>query len=166
MEAAGAKLHGTTGTVGLSRDQVVSKVRGLLDTAAGHTGETPRIASYTGALIGRAMQATGGLAGVPDEVANQAYHHVKIATAHVVSKVLHHPAWRRLATAAVLKKGEISKALTSDEADGLKGIVAGVIADTRLHPRVGYDDAALGAVARGAYRHCHDRLCALKAAMN
>ena len=40
----------------------------------------------------------------------------------------------------------------------LKDHVARLIADTRLHPRVAYDDQALAAVAHGAYQHLRGRI--------
>lgn len=157
MEAAGAKLHGTTGITGLSRDQVVSKVRDILDSAAGHTPGASRAASYTAALAGKVAATV--VPGLPGEVANSAEAHVASATGYVIHKVLAHPAWRRLAAFSVLR---LRKSLDGNEADQLKGIVANAIADIRLHPRIAHDDAALAAVARGAHRHLHDRLCALK----
>ena len=157
MEAAGAKLHGTTGITGLSRDRVVAKVRDILDSSTGHTPGESRAASYTAALAGKVAATV--VPGLPGDVASSTEQHVAQATGYVIHKVLAHPGWRRLAASSVLR---LRKSLDGEEADRLKEMVASTIADTRLHPRIAYDDAALAAVARGAHQHLHDRLCALK----
>lgn len=154
--------YGTTGIVGLSRDQVVGKVRGLLDHALSHSEGLPRVGTYAGALATKIGATVLGYAtGVPgpEHLAPNLEAHIAAASGYVTHKVLSHPAWRRLATTAVLR---VKKNLSSGEDDELKGIVAGVIADTRLHPRVCCNDTALARVAHGAYQHCYSRLCALK----
>jgi hypothetical protein len=154
----GNHLHGTGGIVGLSRGQVVEKVRGLLDTVLSHSEGLSRAGTYSGAIATRVVANVIGLPG-SEVLSPDLEHHVASATGYIAHKVLAHPAWRRLATAVITR---VKKSLDDDEAESLKGIVSGVIADTKLHPRVSCDDAALAEVARGAYQHCHDRLCALK----
>jgi hypothetical protein len=151
----GAKPYGTTGITGMSRDQVKAKVRGFLDENLGHT-VGPRPVTYSAAIAAR---LAGTVLGLPVDTQVEAEKHIASATGFVTGKVLAHPAWRRLAARVIVR---LRKSLEPDEAEELKGVVSGVMADTRLHPRVSCDDAALAEVARGAYRHCHDRLDALK----
>ncbi len=156
-----AKPYGTTGTVGLNRGQIVGKVRGFLDAASSHTDDLPRAASYAGTVAAKVAGAAAGMAGAPPDVQDQLTAHVAHATGYVARKVLGHPGLKALATKVLTR---MRKSLESADQNELKGIVANVVADTSLHPRVSCDDAALAQVARGAYRHCHDRLHALKQA--
>ncbi len=160
----GAKPYGTSGITGMSRDQVIGKVRGFLDKNLEHT-VGPRSVTYTMALAAKVGSlVTSQILGLPADTQVEAEHHIASASGYISAKVLAHPATvRMVAKAAKGVARIIRKALDPDEEDELKGIVAGVIADTRLHPRISCDDAALSQVARGAYKHCHDRLCALKA---
>lgn len=158
MAERGNRLYRTSGLTGLSRDQAAAKVRDLLDGALKHNEGLSRVGSYTGAL---AAKVTSYVTGLPIEESAQLEHHLASAAGFLAHKVLASPAWRRLAARAITS---IKKSLTPNEAEDLKGIVANVITDTRLDPRISCDDAALAEVARGAYQHCWDRLCALKQA--
>jgi hypothetical protein len=160
MEAKGVKLHGAGGITGLSRDQVLTKIKQLLDNKA---KTTAHVAAH-GASIAL------GRVGIPDELASHALEHGKIAgehvlaqTGYIIGKVLEHPAFKNLATkVSTGKKGNVQKALEGEHCERLKNIVAGVMADTRLDTHVSCSDDALAHVACGAYRHLHDRICALR----
>lgn len=160
MEAKGVKLHGTGGTTGLSRDQVVGKIKKLLDNRAKATAHV--VAHGAGFALGRV--------GIPDEIASHAVEHGKMAgehvlaqTGYIIGKALEHPAFKRLTAKVVLaRKDKIQKGLEGHHCEELKNIVAGVMADTRLDPHVSCSDDALAHVACGAYRHLHDRICALR----
>ena len=166
MEHRGVPLHGTSGILGLNRGGVMNKIRNILDAVIGIEGG-PRAAKYVGGLIGGVL---GSVPGTPPEIMEQAIshgahlaEHLKEATGTVVGKVIEHPAYRRLAAKVVLRKDDqVTKSLEGDDESRLKDIVAGAMADTRLSPHVSYSDAALAAVAHGSYRHCRDRLCALR----
>lgn len=159
-----SKLYGTTGVVGLSRAQVVSKVKGLLDGALSHEEGLSRKVTYPAGLAGIATRvAQMVLPGnaIPEDVAASTQKHVAHATGYVIHKVQAHPRFQRLAVKAMT---HLRKGLDQPEGEELKDLVATTIADTSFHPRVACDDGALAAVAHGAFRHCHDRLCALKQA--
>lgn len=165
MEAKGITLHGTGGLMGKSRDQVIDKIKNILDDVSGHTGGS-RIARYTGAAVGALL---GSAPGVPTDIMQPLMHHsaeaadqIRQTTSLVVGKTLEHPAFKALARRAIFRKKGISKSLHPEEGERLKEIVAGVMADTRMPPHVNYSDPALSAVAQGAYRHLHDRICALR----
>ncbi|MFI5380731.1 MAG: hypothetical protein ACHRHE_15640 [Tepidisphaerales bacterium] len=171
MRAKGVKLHDTSGITGLNREQVLTRIRRILDETTGHTGGS-RAARYLGAAAGAVITSgVGGLLpGIPTDLQEPAMRHgaeladrLTSQTGHIVAKVLEHPAFKRLVKRIVLRKeANIRKALGGEDADDLKNIVAGVMADTRLDPHVTCSDAGLSAVACGAYRHLCDRICALR----
>lgn len=168
MRAKGIALHDSGGVTGLSRDQVMDKIKRILDSATG-AGKGSRVARYLGAAAG---VAASSVPGTPTDLVEPAMRHGaeladKLAahTGHVVAKVIDHPAFRRLITRVILKKDmSIRKELAPDEVNDLKNIIAGVMADTRLDPHVSCSDGGLAAVACGAYRHLYDRICALREA--
>lgn len=154
------------GTTGLSREQVVAKVRGLLDRASGFRGIGSRLASYSGLIAGKVASAGAGMTGTPPDIADLLDQHVALATGHLIAKAKDDPNVRRLIISALSKGTRVfHKALEPAETSALKDHVARIVADTRLHPRVACDDAALAAVAHGVYRHLHDRLSAQVAAL-
>lgn len=167
MRAKGVQLHGTAGTTGLTREQVMVKIRGMLDEATGHTGTGSRAARYLGAAAGAAATAITGVLPELQETAMRSgaelADRVASQTGLIVAKVAEHPAFKRLVTRIVLKKEDsIIKSLTSDEDETLKNIVSGVMADTRLDTHVTCSDSGLAAVACGAHRHLYHRICALR----
>ncbi len=167
MRAKGAKVHDTSGTTGLNREQVLDKVKRILDDATGHQGIGSRTARYAGALIGAAASAVPGTP--PETFSHATTHGAELAdqlaaqTGVIIGKVREHPAFKKLTTRIILReKHKINKMLDPLEADQLKNIIAGVMADTRLDPQVSCSDSGLAVVASGAYRHLYDRICALR----
>lgn len=145
------------GLTGLNRDEAIKKIRGALDKTVGPHG-------VTGFLAGKL--ASMSLPGQPAELQDMIEQHVAHATGYLVQKVKNDPHVRRLFVSALAKGSRLfRKSLEPPETIALKGHVARIMADTRLHPRIACDDAALAAVAHGVYRHMHDRLQAQVAAL-
>lgn len=156
-EAAGAQPYGTSGTLGLDRGAVKSKVRSMIDSVKPALHPTKLV----GAAAGMAAARYGF---APGEIADLTQAHVAEATGHIVGKVKEHPAFKRLVTrVAIHRSDKVEKELDPRADDELKNIVAGAIADTKMHPHVSYSDHALATVARSAHRQLHDRICAMTA---
>jgi hypothetical protein len=167
MERKGVTLHGTTGILGLSRDQVMAKLHDILD---GASGGTPILGHHLARLAGTVSGfAIGSVGGVPPDVTQHVTHHaansaehVREALGQVIGKVLEHPRYKALAEKARLRdKHRVRKGLDATDAQELKNILVAAMADSRLPSQVNYSDAALTAVATGAYRHLSNRICAL-----
>lgn len=155
----GAKPYGTSGITGLSRGQVVEKVLGILDKVAPAKEDVPKVAASLMAMAGASLMKA------PLDITDDAARHAANAAGFIISKVRASPAMRRLAVKVIARIRKDTN-LSPEEAQELKRIVANVIADTRLHPRVSCDEAVFAQVARKAYAHCSDRLSALKHATN
>lgn len=153
-EVGGYKAGGTTG---LTRDQVVQKVRRVLDNAVGYEAGS-RTASYTGFIAGKVAAAVAGM-GSPPDVTEQLEHHVAQATGLILGKMRSDPRIQKLLVSAIAKAPKLfRKALDVGTQSELKGHVARTMADTCLHPRVACDDQALAAVAHGVYQTLHNQL--------
>jgi len=165
LERKGIQLHQTAGILGKTREQVVAKIRNILDDAVQNEGGK-RAAKYVGGLAGLALGSTPGMdTGTTRQAMILGAHaadQIREATGTIIGKAMEHPGFKNLAKRVLLRKGIIHKALEDEHCNSLKNIVAGVMADTRLDPHVSYSDGALAAVAHGAYRHLHDRVCALR----
>lgn len=160
MECKGVELHDTTGILGLSRDQVIEKLHRLIDAVAG----SPLLGHRTARLLGAAVGfAAGRIPGMPAEIQDNApmaaahmAEHIREATGNVVGKVVEHPQFKELRVKiAIARKRKVQKGLDPTDEQQLKNILVAVMADTRMPSQVNYSDAALTAVANGAYR----RLC-------
>lgn len=153
-EVGGYKAGGTTG---LTKEQVVQKVRRLLDNVTGHVAGS-RTASYGGYVAGKVAAMTAGM-GSPPDVTEQLEHHVAHATQLIVGKMRNDPHVRKLFVSAIAKVPKLfRKSLDAGMQSELKGHVARVMSDTCLHPRVAGDDQALAAVAHGVYQNLHNHL--------